>query len=952
MRLDRNTLFNIAKHSNKTLKLADFVIKANRDIFYNKLSKLDTDINEVDLIEAFHSDLADTTKKIEDIHALLSTVDASGHVMHLKGEKNLTKIFGDAYNQEQQTLELPFTTIHLHRELDRDTLKYSIVNKLFGFKNNDEYDSFYKQRNNTFKLSENELHEDDEKIEYLASLGLRKLYQPMVDKMKEMVANNITFRKELSLEDKNLIDKEITFDKSMVDSVAKASLYITKEKGIEQWGSGFKTKYKKEVDDIVKALKTNPYVDAVEVDKDTDPKAFLAMLDQVKDCKFNITNPVTLKSRKLGVYNATGLYYPHEHIVAVDVKNPAAGIHEMIHAVDFNNDNISHSRQRFNIARALRGRIDKDLLASTVSKSRYGYYLSTEEIIARAGEITYLFEKYDFNPKDESYEEFKERVVDGQTMNDAYDLNLVKNIEKYENNANIYFNFTTMEQDAVEVLREYYKSYYRINHADELIPAPIERALPERKEHRVVSEQKRYEKTVLSGIKSAALEDLLNYNEENKIVDPSVLIHKLITESTTIGRTTKALYETVLEDQDKCFEVLCNWAYDNKKFYEMSRIVEGLHKTHRNVNIENVCMVDVLDKDKELTYKADYRDSIQVYKEQARELHKIREEVYEQIMNGDIPNNEFQDKMKAVQETYSLLYRGTILAPIKEFDKMYSKTEMFENLNNIQKNANYSDSRYRIKRQTSMIKMLAKTLERDGNEIANYFTKEDITPKAALFDKQGFDMELNRASRTDGRQSEPYTLNGFKEAMQQTLKASGEIENLLDMDNRFKVIATRGDYSVASCRTMDKSFMDNIVENIENNPNLIIRDASFNISKSMFNDQTELELINKAIPDLTDYKSKQQEVLNFKDSFEYKVVKTENNKPIEPEMEDVPDLVNEIVEKLSKTYTSEQIKKINEGITDGLDLKDDTPIDPNPPVEETKRRGRKKKVNPNQQRLF
>ncbi len=953
MKLTSNTLFNIAKHTNKTLKLADYVVKAKRDLFYNKLARLEADINEVELIEAFHDDLKDTINKIIDIHSLLSTVDEKGDVLHLVGEKNLSNVFGEAYDKEYQTLDLPFTKVYLHRELDKESLKYAITNKLFGFKST-EYDQFYKQRKNTFKLSETELYEDDEKIEFLASLKLRKKYQPIVNKIKGFINNNIEFRKALSLDDKNLIDKEITFDKSMVDSVAQSSLYISKKDGVLQWGSGFKTKYKKEVNNLIEALKDNPYVEAIEIDKDTSPEAFLSFMNQIKETKFNLSSPVILKSRKLGVYRANGLYFSSEHIVAVDVKDPSAAIHEMIHAVDLANPDIMHSKARYHIARALRSRIDKDELRATVPKSKIGYYLSTEEIIARVGEIAYIFEKFDYNPDKENYSDFSQRVKEEQVLTNVHDLNLVKNISKYETNTNIYCDFTSMNKEMVDTLRDYYKSYYRIDHTQKLDIAPKEVILPERAPHKVIRESERYQKTALSGIQSDTLVELLEYNEKNNTIDPAIFIKKFITDSTNIGRTTKAVYEDVLADQDKCFEVLCEWAFENKKFYEMSRIIEGFYQTNKGVDIEALGMIDYLKENKDFTLKLDYRDNIQEYKEVSRNLHEKRMTAYNAIMNQDIISSDYQNTISEVQDKYRENYIKTILAPIKTYDTLYSKTPLYQTLLKQQKDSNFRERKFSIKRHSSIIKMISETLQRDGNEIGNYFSKDDIAPKAAILtESKVYDREQRRAERFYGKADGYYDIESLKDVMKQVLKATDEYKDLFEMHDRVELKMTRGHYAVYNCYTMDESFMKNMVENIEQNPLIRGAEDNFNLKESFCNNESDLKVLQESIPTLTNYNEKQADVHAFKDSFEYKTITRAETvtKPIEPTLDDVPDLVIEIVDKLSHKIKPEEVKKLTEGLK-LEDVDNSLPIDPNPEMKETKKKGRKKKVDPNQNKLW
>ena len=96
--LTRNTLMDISKHSNATIKLADYMVKSKNPLFYNEIQKIDANSDEIDLIEAFHKDLGKTVTTLDNVHQLLSTVDEKGEVLHLKGEKQLQEIFGENYD--------------------------------------------------------------------------------------------------------------------------------------------------------------------------------------------------------------------------------------------------------------------------------------------------------------------------------------------------------------------------------------------------------------------------------------------------------------------------------------------------------------------------------------------------------------------------------------------------------------------------------------------------------------------------------------------------------------------------------------------------------------------------------------------------------------------------------------------------------------------------------------
>ena len=365
----------------------------------------------------------------------------------------------------------------------------------------------------------------------------------------------------LSIEDKNLLDEEITFTKSMVDGVAKGSLFITKKDGLIQWGTGFKRDYSDKVQELMKALEENPYVEAVELTSGSSIDAYLNLMNQIKEMNFDLQAPVFLKCRRLEVYNAAGLYYQGQRIIALDIKNPSAAIHEFIHSVDDN----KNSKERQDFARFARSRIDYEYL-STLSKKKQNYYLSTREVIARAGEVAYLFEKFDYQPSNESYEEFKNRVVKGQEITNIYDLNLVNNIESYEKRAYVYFDIKNMGASDVHIFREYYKEYYRPELAQKLEKTTSVN-IPEREPHKVVSRSKNFQKTALSGILIENVENIFDHNEKLKIIDPAKLVDIIFGDTMNISRTTKNISNDLIRKQHEVIDTICDWADKNDNKY-------------------------------------------------------------------------------------------------------------------------------------------------------------------------------------------------------------------------------------------------------------------------------------------------------------------------------------------------------------------------------------------------
>ena len=156
---------DISKHSNATIKLADYMVKSKNPLFYNDIQKIDANSDEIDLIEAFHQDLGKTVKTLDNVHQLLSTVDEKGEVLHLKGEKQLQEIFGDKYDVLNQTVKLPYGDLELKKAFDKNYEKERIIKHSLEL-NLEQYQTLFKQRKNIFKHNQNELHTEEDKIEF------------------------------------------------------------------------------------------------------------------------------------------------------------------------------------------------------------------------------------------------------------------------------------------------------------------------------------------------------------------------------------------------------------------------------------------------------------------------------------------------------------------------------------------------------------------------------------------------------------------------------------------------------------------------------------------------------------------------------------------------------------------------------------------------------------------
>lgn len=1002
--LTRNTLMDISKHSNATIKLADYMVKSKNPLFYNEIQKIDANSDEIDLIEAFHADLGKTVKTLDNVHQLLSTVDEKGEVLHLKGEKQLQEIFGENYDVVNQTIQLPYGEINLKKDFDKDYEKERIIRHSLGL-NLEQYQTLYKQRKNTFKHNQDELHTDEDKIEFLTTYALRETFNTPLQKIRKMVDENIEFRKNLSIEDKNLLDEEITFTKSMVDAVTKGSLFITKKDGLIQWGTGFKRDYADKVQELMKALEENPYVEAVELTSGSSIDAYLNLMNQIKDMNFDLEGPVFLKCRRLEIYNADGLYYQGQRIIALDIKEPSAAIHEFIHSADDN----KNSKERQDFARFARSRIDHEYL-STLSKKKQNYYLSTREVIARAGEVAYLFEKFDYQPNNESYEDFKKRVVEGQKITNIYKVNLVKNIENYERRANVYFDITTMDASDIHIFREYYKEYYRPDLAQKLEKTTAV-TIPEREPHKVVNRSKKFQKTALSGILLENVETIFENNEKLKIIDPAKLVDIIFGDTMNISRTTKKISNDLIRKQHEVIDKICEWADKNDNKYVKSRIIEITFKHYTENGSEAIILHEYLSKEKDKSVQVDFKSKIEEYKTRTLPLYKdflknfVRKDAVEKESGSMWYSKDMNDFLLENNNKLTEIYNDTLKKGIGTVFKLRNENKHLEELTDdmirttreeleSQGLNNYGKS----KRFKSVLKLLEKEL-RNSDDFLNYFSKEDKAPaRISLLLEKNYQSLLHTTNQwfTRHKPEEGELSFGhykhediFKDKFLPLLKQTGELDKLYEMDSRL-TYKTPKLYDIQKFEFKDKTAPNEIslgvieraesyLEHVSYSSNVSIDDTVFNgkIAKGL-----SLEEIKADIPNLENYENVQNEIKELKDSFKYKNIHATVDREIKEsvevsvfkELEDSLDKesldnLESIVGRSKKegemknvsgleSFINKKIgikEDIKEEVENKEDLKnEDSPIDPNPKQEASveKKRGRKKTIDPRQQSLF
>jgi len=423
------------------------------------ISRLPPSATELERFEAIEKDINKTADFISKSSKLLLTTDVEGVIQEADGKPNIEDIFGSNYDPESKKIQLGSIEIEAGRGLSKDEAKKLLMTGIFGITSN-QFSAIKKQTKKVYTLVKDDIQTKEDAIMYLAELPLREQHRPILEKIDsikeeaELVRTKyIDKEKKNKFEALNLIDRQITGTRAMIDSITKASTHVSTAE-VHQKASRHSDEDLQQLED---AVKNNQYISDVEIDADADVLKVVNLINQIKNLKLNLDTDFTLKVRKLGNYKAAGICVPAQNIVAVNIDRPSSLIHELTHLVDLTNETIKGSDQRSILIEKFRGKLSLDDHAG-----KQGYYSSDEEIIARLGEISYLLNKFNYNGGD-----FKDFIASTQDLEENDEsMCVVKNLSTYMSNADIYFGIgkdgVLEEKDLLEI-RDYYKTYWGVD---------------------------------------------------------------------------------------------------------------------------------------------------------------------------------------------------------------------------------------------------------------------------------------------------------------------------------------------------------------------------------------------------------------------------------------------------------------------------------------------------------
>lgn len=439
--MKNNSLVDVAKHQNKLRKIVA-LNEAGAIIFTDKTAMaLYGKVSKSEFINAFKADVEKTATYLIDSLGIINSIK-NGLIQELDSlDNSVESFFGETYKDGVITLSGVEFIPGAKAVVSRSEIIDTIYNKLFEI---DRKSLNYLAR--TLERYETSTSDIEKALLYPSTVMADKL----IEKIGLINHKFEEFRGKLSYEE--LEEFTSTFNRSGITDVIQASTYVD-IKGVRQIANSHKSNIPvlSEISESLKASKFK-YIQALELDADSDVRKVFNVISQIERLKINIKEKFVLKFRKLGNYNVRGLCINTLGIVAEDVRDSSALIHEIAHYVHLSNMQIFESKFVNYMIDKLTQRVDLNnvpVVAQSNIAKKETYYLSREEVIARALEIAALFANE------------TSRVIWSEA-----DLDLIKSRSFYEEYEGIYFNFNSFDEETKDEMLKLWELFYETSYSE------------------------------------------------------------------------------------------------------------------------------------------------------------------------------------------------------------------------------------------------------------------------------------------------------------------------------------------------------------------------------------------------------------------------------------------------------------------------------------------------------
>jgi len=431
-------LLDVKKHSTAMMKLIAQVQLKEHGVecyFENAATAITMQVARSEVLEAFKKDISKTADDLVKAQAIINTIK-NGKVVEFDSIYNtVEEVFGSCYDATSNTITISGVTFIAASSNGyvKSDFQRIILESLFGIDK--------KELSGVLKalVKYEEAKTDIQKALLYPSTVLA---DEIIKKIADEDIKFESFRKQQSFEERAEFD--VTFKRTGVTGVIQNSTYIDAD-GIKQLASSHKRKDAVELEKLLSSGSLK-YIGAVEVDSDGSLEKMTYLVQQIEKLTLNTSVKFTLKARKLGNLKARGVFFPNQLIVAEDVRDTSAIIHEIAHLIHLKtleeNSFVNYMIEK------LTPMIE---FYDEITPSKVAYYKTPTEVVARACEIAALF----------AQEEGRFAIEDKE-------FDVIKSREFYAQQKGIYFNFTDFDEKTKEEFLALFELFYETS-ADEVV---------------------------------------------------------------------------------------------------------------------------------------------------------------------------------------------------------------------------------------------------------------------------------------------------------------------------------------------------------------------------------------------------------------------------------------------------------------------------------------------------
>lgn len=369
-----------------------------------------------------------------------------------------------------------------------------------------------------------------------------------------------------------------------VEDILPTSTYISKI-GAEMLST--KHKYDRDLQDLVQIIKKSSYIGGLEIDQSADISLILNYVKQIESIKIYIKDRFILKIRKLGRSKAGGLYYRDNNIIAIDINNLSSFIHELTHMIDYQNGLSERDREK------LIARFKPRVTLSEWQNNKKNYYFKDLEILARLGELAYLYELED-----------TEKIYYSS-------INILIS-KQYCYSSGVYFHQNDFTKKDREYIKKYFRRFFRTSRNLRLSKTHIEFTKPSLIKYK--DDYYQYQTgnmNIYSLLNRFNIDKVIDFNIEKNIIEPHILIDNLILNINAVGRHNNSVtpYEWINRMLDMRTVLMAAVEYAKSK-NEIETVLSTVHRIDEyRFNIEKESKSKFWEEVKSKLPQKDYNDN-------------------------------------------------------------------------------------------------------------------------------------------------------------------------------------------------------------------------------------------------------------------------------------------------------------------------------------------------------